>query len=116
MRFIINLLLHGLLVLLISYLLPGVSIESYLDAVLAALILALVNAFIKPFLIFLTLPVTIVTFGLFLIVINGIIVLVADLILPGFYVENLLWAILFSIILAFFNILFDNINIRSSSI
>ena len=108
MRFLINILLQGLLVYFTAYLLEGVTVGGYMDAVIVAIVLAIVNTFIKPIITFLTLPITILTLGLFLLFINGFIILSVDGLLDGFYVQNLLTAIIFSIILSVFNFLFIN--------
>ncbi|MCB0585630.1 MAG: phage holin family protein [Phaeodactylibacter sp.] len=103
MRFIISLLVNGLLVYLAAEILPGVAVSGYMEAILVALLLGFVNFFIRPILTILTLPVTIVTLGLFLLVINGAMVLLVDWLLPGFSVDGMFWAIIFAIILAIFN-------------
>ena len=103
MRFIISLLVNGLLVYLAAEILPGVSVAGYMEAILVALLLGFVNFFIKPILTILTLPITLITLGLFLLVINGAMVLLVDWLLSGFSVDGLMWAIIFTIILAIFN-------------
>ena len=113
MKFLIALLVNGLLVYLASAILPGVYTAGYLEAIVAGLLLAIVNTFIKPILTFLTLPITILTLGLFLIVLNGAMVLLVDAVVAGFSVDGLLWAILFAIVLALFNLLFGGLNLRS---
>ncbi len=105
MRFIITLLINGLLVYLVSEMLPGVAVSSYLEAILVALLLGVVNFFIRPILTILTLPITILTLGLFLLVLNGAMVLLVDWLLAGFEVDGLLWAIIFAVILAIFNLI-----------
>ena len=110
MRFLINILLQGVLVYLTAYLLSGVSVANYTDALMAAVVLALANTFIKPILTLLTLPITILTLGLFLFIVNGLIVLLVDALLPGFEVAGLFWAILFSIIFSIFNSVFLRYN------
>ena len=100
MRFLFRLLITWIGVLLSSYLLPGVHIRSLSSALWVALILALLNIFLKPLLIILTIPVTIITFGLFLLVINAVLVLLADDLVGGFIVDGFWWALLFSIILS----------------
>ena len=109
MNILVSILINGLLVYFSARLLEGVYIDGYLTAVFAALILGLINLTIKPIMTFLTLPVTILTFGLFLLVINGISVWLASIIVPGFAVSGLLWAIIFSIVLAIFNYLTQGI-------
>ena len=108
MKFIFNILMQGLLIYAVGQLIEGVSVASYTDAILAAITLALANTFVKPILTILTVPATILTLGLFLFVVNGLVVLLVDALLPGFVVYGLFNAILFSIIFSFFNYLFLN--------
>ena len=67
----------------------------------AAIVLSLLNFIVKPILVILTLPVTIITFGLFLLMINAIIILLADKLIDGFAVDGIWWALLFSLLLSF---------------
>jgi putative membrane protein len=107
---IIRFLLSGLAVLLTAYLLPGVTVEGYGYALLVAVILSLANFIVKPILVILTIPITIITFGLFLLVINALIILLVDyLILSGFQVDGFWWALAFSLILSIFNSLFADL-------
>jgi putative membrane protein len=103
---IARLLLYSVAVLITAYILPGVDIGSFWIAIVVAAVLSLLNGFLKPVLIILTIPVTVFTLGLFLLVINALIVLLAAGIVPGFAVNGFWWALLFSIILSFFTILF----------
>lgn len=90
-------LLTAVAVFFISWFLPGVSIEeSYLNAIFVAMALGLLNSFIKPILIILTLPATILSLGLFMLVINAFVVLIADYFLDGFIVDGFWWALIFS--------------------
>ena len=101
MRFIINILLTALAVYILSVLLkPHVEISSFTTAIIFALVLAVLNAIVKPLLIILTLPITIITLGLFLLIINALIILLAAKFVSGIHVEGLLWAIIFSILLS----------------
>ena len=109
MNWIIRLLLNGLAVVLTAYLLPGVEVDDYGDALIVALILAIVNVVVKRILIVLTIPITIVTLGLFLLVINAAIILFVDNLVRGFHVEGFWWALLFSLILSIFNSLFNDL-------
>ena len=110
MNWIIRLLLNGLAVVLAAYLLPGVSVEDYGTALIVALILAIVNVLVKPILVILTIPITILTLGLFLLVINASLILFVDhLIGSGFEVDGFWWALLFSLILSIFNSLFSDL-------
>lgn len=109
MNGIIRFLLNGLGVLLTAYLLPGVHVEHYGYALLVALVLAIVNAIVKPILVVLTIPITFVTFGLFLLVINALMILLADWFVDGFEVDGFWWALAFSLILSLFNSLFEDL-------
>ncbi|QSE96731.1 phage holin family protein [Fulvivirga lutea] len=106
MNFLVKLLISGLAVILTSYLLPGVSVDGYFAAVLVAAILSLLNVIVRPILIVLTIPITVFTLGLFLLVINALMILIADYFIPDFYVDNFWWALLFSVILAVINSIF----------
>jgi putative membrane protein len=103
MSFIINWLVASLAVAIVSYLLPGVALTGAFAALVTALILGLANAFIRPILIILTLPLTIVTLGLFTFVINAFLVILTAAIVPGFTVAGFWWALLFSLALAIVN-------------
>ena len=109
MNGVIRFLLTGLAVLLAAYLLPGVSVEHYGYALLVALVLGIVNAIVKPILVVLTIPITFVTFGLFLLVINALMILLVDWLIDGFYVDGFWWALGFSLILSLFNSLFRDL-------
>ena len=106
MKLILRLLLSALAVVLLANLLSGVYVDSFLTAIIVAAVLSLLNFIVKPILVILTLPVTIVTFGLFLLVINALIILLADRLVTGFSVENIWWALLFSLLLSFLQSLF----------
>lgn len=101
MRFLLNILVTSLAVFFTAFLLKGgIHLENYTTAILVALVLVLLNSFLKPILVFFTIPFTIVTFGLFLIVINATIILIAGKLVSGFKVEGFWWAVGFSIILS----------------
>lgn len=100
MKFILRLVLSAIAVVLIAKLLPGVGLDNYTTALIVAAVLAILNILVKPILVIFTLPITIVTFGLFLLVINAIIILLADKMIDGFTVASLWTAILFSILLS----------------
>ena len=103
MNFILKLLLCALAVVVLANILPGVTVDSYLTAVIVAVVLSLLNFLVKPILIILTLPVTILTLGLFLLIINALIILLADFLVGGFAVSNIWWALLFSLLLSLLN-------------
>jgi len=100
MNLILRLLLNAVAVFALANILTGVSVDGYVSAIIVALVLSILNLFVKPLLVILTLPVTIITLGLFLLVINGLIILLADKFIDGFSVANIWWAILFSILLS----------------
>ena len=106
MNGLIRFFLSGLAVLLTAYLLPGVHVTHYGSALLAAIVISLANIFVKPILIVFTIPITIFTLGLFLLVVNALIILLAETIVPGFIVDGFWWALAFSLILSIFNSLF----------
>lgn len=109
MNGIVRFLLSGLAVLLTAYLLPGVSVEHYGYALLVAALLSIVNFIVKPILIILTIPITIVTLGLFLLVINAIMILLVSSLVPQFQVDGFWWALAFSLILSVFNSIFSDL-------
>ncbi len=101
MKYILRILLSALAVVILAKILPGVGVDSYTTAIIVALVLSLLNFIVKPLLVIFTLPVTILTLGLFLLVINAIIILLADQLVGGFYVDSIWWALLFSLLLSF---------------
>jgi putative membrane protein len=100
MKLILRLIITAFLVVVISYLLKGIVVDSFLAALKVAIVLTLLNFVVKPVLVLLTLPVTILTLGLFLLVINAVIILVCDNLVDGFHVANFWMALFFSIILS----------------
>ena len=106
---IIRFLLNGAAIMLTAYLLPGVTVKDYWTALIVALVLAIVNIVVKPILILFTIPITVITLGLFLLVINALMILLVDYFIDGFYVDGFWWALAFSVILSVFNSLFSDI-------
>lgn len=104
--------LNAVALLVVAYVLPGIVVASFGSAMLAALVLGLINSLVKPFLILLTLPITIVTLGLFLLVLNALMFWFAGSILTGFQVNGFWWAvggaILYSLISGFLSNLINN--------
>ena len=100
MKLIMKLILSALAVIIIAKFLPGVSLDNYTTAVVVAAVIAILNVLVKPILIIFTLPITIVTLGLFLLIINAIIILLADKLIEGFGVSSIWTAVLFSILLS----------------
>jgi len=100
MNFLIRLLISALVAFGLSYLLPGIHIDSFVTALILALVLAILNTLLKPIMVLLTLPITILTLGLFLLVINAAIIMLASKMVSGFKVDGFWWALLFSILLS----------------
>lgn len=98
MNFIIKILLSGLAVFLTAYFLPNVSVDGFLTALIVGGVLGLLNTFVKPVIQILTLPITAITLGLFLLVINTLMVMLADYLIGGFQINGFLWAFIFSVI------------------
>lgn len=100
MSIFFKIIISSLAVLLTAYLLPRIHVDDYVVALLVAMVLALLNGFLKPVLILLTIPFTVFTLGLFLLVINAAIVMLAERFVSGFHVDGFWWALLFSIVLS----------------
>jgi len=113
-QFFLKTLVTAVAVLIAAYLLDGVTVNSSLTAVLVAAVLGLLNSFIKPILIFLTIPITVLTLGLFLLVINILIVKWTSEIVPGFAVEGWWPALLFSLIVSFVTSIIEGFIKRNS--
>ena len=100
MNLLIRILVTAILVVIIANFLPGVHVAGFTTALIVAVVLGLLNLFIKPILVILTLPVTILTLGLFLFVINALIILLCTNIVGGFSVDTFWTALFFSILLS----------------
>lgn len=92
-----------LAVLITAYILPGVAVSGIIVGFVTALVLGIINAFIRPALLFLTLPINLVSLGLFTFVLNALLVLLTSAIVPGFLVTGFWWALLFSLVVTFIN-------------
>ena len=102
MKTLVKLILTALAVILLGYLLPGASVTSFMTALIVAIVIALLRLIVKPILVVLTLPITVLTFGIFLLVINAVIILLADYFVSGFAVDGFWWALIFSLLLSLF--------------
>ncbi|QHT66439.1 phage holin family protein [Rhodocytophaga rosea] len=109
MGLLAKILISAVAVIISAYLIPGVGVDSILTAIIVAIVLGLLNAIVKPILVILTIPVTILTLGLFLLVINVIIIYLADYLVPGFSVSGFFAALFFSIVLAIVGWILDSI-------
>jgi putative membrane protein len=109
MRIVLVWVLNALALWLVTLAVPGVQIQDPVDALIAAIVLGLVNAVVKPVLVLLTLPITVVTLGLFLLVLNALLFWAVGALLPGFHVAGFWWAmagaILYSLFCWFFSLI-----------
>lgn len=103
MKIIINWLVSALAIIVTAYVLPGVHLNGFLAALVLAVVLGAINLILRPILVVLTLPISIITLGLFVLVINALLIMLATHIVPGFYVDSFWWALLFGIVLAIVN-------------
>ena len=91
MRFLVRLLLNGLAILAAAWLVPGIHLSGTGAALAAGVLLGLVNVLVKPLLVLLTLPFTLITLGIFLLVVNGLCLALTAWLIPGFSIDGL-WA------------------------
>lgn len=105
MGFLASWLISALAIGITAYLLPGVKLSGFLAALVTAVVLGLANAVIKPLLLLLTLPLNILTLGLFTLVINAVLIMLTSAVVPGFYVSGFWQALLFSLVLVLVNYL-----------
>lgn len=113
MALLLRWLIYSVAILITAYLLPGVQIDTFTTALVAALVLGILNAVLRPFLLLLTLPINILTLGLFTFVINAAVILLTDGLVDGFSVDNFWWALLFSLILSVISGLLFNLTKES---
>lgn len=99
-----TLLINSVGIFIIGYLLKGVEIKNFFTALGVAILLAIINTLVKPILIFLTLPITIITFGLFILVINALMLMLVDALVDGLKIKHFGWAFLFSFLLSILNL------------
>jgi putative membrane protein len=109
MRILINILLRGIAVFVTSYILPGVQVRDFTTAIVAAVVLGIANAVVKPLLILFTLPITLLTLGLFTFVINALLVMLVSSLVDGFNVSGFFWALIFSFVLTFISSVLDTV-------
>jgi putative membrane protein len=103
MHILLAILINTIAVLLTAYVLPGIHLAGFWTSVFVAIVFGIVNAVLRPIIFILTLPINILTLGLFSFVIMGLLVYLVSAIVPGFKVDNLGWAILFALIVAILN-------------
>ncbi|HQM76151.1 MAG TPA: phage holin family protein [Syntrophorhabdaceae bacterium] len=96
-------------VMVASYIIPGVNVKGFFTAMWVALFIGIVNVLVKPFLIFITLPINILTLGLFTFVINALLIMLASSVIKGFEVKGFWIAMIFSVVLSVINFIFGHV-------
>jgi putative membrane protein len=100
MKLLIHWIIYIVAIAVTAYLLPGVHVSGIAALVVFSIVLGAINVFLKPILVVLTLPLTVFTLGLFYFVLNALLVLLAAAIVPGFFIANFWWALLFALVLS----------------
>lgn len=109
MNLFVRVIIQTLAVLIASYVLTGIEVGSLWTAIVVAILLGVVNIFVKPIFLILTLPLTILTLGLFIFVINALMVLLVSALVPGFYVASFWWALAFSLVVSLVTAFLENL-------
>jgi putative membrane protein len=99
-EYLVHWLVASVVVVVTAYVVPGIKINNFVSAMVAALVIGIVNVAVWPLLVFLTLPLTVITFGLFLFVVNGLALKISAALTPGFTIDGFLPAILGSLVLS----------------
>ncbi|HMG68271.1 MAG TPA: phage holin family protein [Chitinophagaceae bacterium] len=116
MGFLIRILFVAIISFALANVLPGIHVDTFWTALVFSVVLAILNIFVKPLLILFTLPVTILTLGLFLFIINAIVALLASRFVTGFRIDNFGWALLFSLLLSLLTSIFNKETQKDKSI
>ena len=98
-----NLLINTISIFAVSYILSGIEVDSFVTALIVAVVMAVLNVTLKPLLILITIPLTIITFGLFLLVVNVLVLYAAEALIDGFQIAGFWWALAFSLLVTFVN-------------
>jgi putative membrane protein len=98
-----NLLINTISIFAVSYILTGIEVGSFQTALIVAVVMAVLNVTLKPLLILITIPITIITFGLFLLVVNVLVLYAAEALIDGFHIAGFWWALAFSLLVSFVN-------------
>ncbi len=109
MNILISWLANAVIIVLATYFVPGVHIESFVTALVVAVVLGILNITVKPLLSLLTLPITLLTLGLFGLVLNAVMLLIADALVPGFKIDNFVAGLIYSLILSVLNMILSKI-------
>jgi putative membrane protein len=113
MKFLTQLIVSALAVIVTAMILPGVHVDNALTAIIVAAVLAFLNTILKPLLVILTIPITVLTLGFFLLIINACIIMLAAKIVDGFHVNGFWIALLFSLLLSLVTSVFEAIAKRN---
>lgn len=98
-----NLLISTISIFAVSYILSGIEVDSFMTALIVAVVMAVLNVTLKPFLVLITIPITVITLGLFLLVINVLVLYAAEWLIGGFHIAGFWWALAFSLLVSFVN-------------
>ncbi len=109
MAILLRLIVLALAIFIASNIIQGVEVDTFTTLIIVSVVFAVVNAFIKPILVILTLPLTILTLGIFILILNGALVLLVSSVVPGFHVASLFTAILFSIVVSLISSLLNKL-------
>lgn len=109
MSLLISWILYALAIIFIAWLVPGISVENFSSAMLVCVIIALINIFIRPVIQLVTLPINFITLGIFGLVINALLFMLAGYLAPGFNVDGFLSAFLGSIVLSFLSLIINSV-------
>ena len=101
--------LFALVIMLSAWLIPGIEVDGFLSALLVVVVMALINTFVKPLIVLITLPINVITLGLFIFVINAALLLLLGKIGPAFVVDGFVSALLGSVVISFLGTLISNI-------
>jgi putative membrane protein len=108
MDIIIAWIVYAVAILVTAYILPGVRVDGFVSALIVALVLGIINAVFKPILMAITLPINVLTLGLFSLVVNTLIIMFVSYVVPGFQVDGFWWALLYAVILAVISAFFSD--------
>lgn len=111
MVLLVRWILFALAIIFVAWLVPGIEVENFQSAMLVTVIIALINIFIRPLIVFITLPINILTLGVFTFVINALLLMLAGYLAPGVDVEGFLSAFIGSVVLAFLGLIINMVTI-----
>ncbi len=112
MVLLIRWIFFALAILFVAWLIPGIFVENFQSAMIVTAIMGLINIFVRPLIVFITLPINILTLGLFGLIVNALLFMLAGYVAPGFYVDGFLSAFLGSLVLAFLGLIINMITLN----